>query len=201
MTDDHLDLRYQRSDKTDIWGQVFVFWWTDRQTDISESRVAFATGKSVVKTSYTNLRFSGTLAFGSLILSFIRMLRVLLEWIEDKIKEYGADNPLMKCIMCFCKCCLWCLEKFIRFINRNAYVMTAIYGYNFCTGARKSFVLLTKNAVRAVVLDKVADFVLFIGKLLVVVIVASVTYLLFSNQVRQVKYFLCVVMLNIFVQC
>ena len=68
--------------------------------------------------------------------------------------------------------------------------MTAIYGYNFCTGARKSFVLLTKNAVRAVVLDKVADFVLFIGKLLVVVIVASVTYLLFSNQVRQVKYFI-----------
>ena len=143
----------------------------------------------MVKTSHTNLRFSGTLAFGSLILSFIRMLRVLLEWIEDKIKEYGADNPLMKCIMCCCKCCLWCLEKFIRFINRNAYVMTAIYGYNFCTGARKSFVLLTKNAVRAVVLDKVADFVLFIGKLLVVVIVASVTYLLFSNQVRQVKYF------------
>ena len=111
------------------------------------------------------------------------MLRVLLEWIEDKIKEYGAENTLIKCVMCCCKCCLWCLEKFIRFINRNAYVMTAIYGYNFCTGARKSFVLLTENAVRAVVLDKVADFVLFIGKLLVVVIVASVTYLLFSNQV------------------
>ena len=60
----------------------------------------------------------GTLAFGSLILSFIRMVRVALEWIEDKIKEHGAENPLIKAVMCCCKCCLWCLEKFIRFINR-----------------------------------------------------------------------------------
>ena len=65
------------------------------------------------------LRFHlGTIAFGSLVLSFVRMLRVLLEWVEDKVKEHGADNALMKCVMCCCKCCLWCLEKFIRFINR-----------------------------------------------------------------------------------
>ena len=25
-----------------------------------------------------------------------------------------------------CKCCLWCLEKFMRFINRNAYIVCAI---------------------------------------------------------------------------
>ena len=63
--------------------------------------------------------------------------------------------------------------------------MTAIYGYNFCSGARKSFTLLAKNAVRAVVLDKVADFVLFMGKLLVVIIVTAATFALFSNQVTS----------------
>ena len=63
--------------------------------------------------------------------------------------------------------------------------MTAIYGYNFCTGARKSFTLLANNAVRAVVLDKVADFVLFMGKLLVVIIVTAATFALFSNQVTS----------------
>ena len=66
---------------------------------------------------------------------------------------------------------------------RNAYIMTAIYGYNFCSGARKSFTLLTKNAARAVVLDKVTDFVLFMGKVLVVVIVSAATFALFSNRV------------------
>ena len=63
--------------------------------------------------------------------------------------------------------------------------MTAIYGYNFCTGAKKSFTLLAKNAVRAVVLDKVADFVLFMGKLLVVITVSAATFALFSNHVTS----------------
>jgi len=140
----------------------------------------------VMSSFYRTCRFHlGTLAFGSLILSFVRMIRVLLEWIEEKIKEHGAENPLMKCILCCCKCCFWCLEKFIRFINRNAYIMTAIYGYNFCTGARKSFMLITKNAARAFVLDKVADFVLFIGKVLIVAIVSAITFFLFSNQVTS----------------
>ena len=25
-----------------------------------------------------------------------------------------------------CKCCLWCLEKFVRFLNKNAYIMCAM---------------------------------------------------------------------------
>ena len=125
----------------------------------------------------------GTLAFGSLILSVARMIRVLLEYIEDKIKEKGADNPAIKCILCFCKCCFWCLEKFIRFINRNAYIMTAVYGYNFCRGAKKSFTLLASNAARALVLDKVTDFILFLGKIIVVTIVSAVSFSLFSTNV------------------
>ena len=42
---------------------------------------------------------------------------------------------------------------------------------------------LTKNAARAAVLDKVADLVLFLGKVLIVVIVSAVTFALFSNTV------------------
>ena len=61
--------------------------------------------------------------------------------------------------------------------------MTAIYGYNFCSGARKSFILLTENVARAVVLNRVTSFLLFLGKLCVLVIVSTVTYFLFSSRV------------------
>lgn len=37
----------------------------------------------------------------------------------------GAQNPVARCIMCCFKCCLWCLEKFIKFLNRNAYIMVS----------------------------------------------------------------------------
>ncbi len=76
----------------------------------------------------------GTVAFGSLIIAIIRMIRTIFEYIESKLKKY--NNELTRCLICLCKCCLWCLEKFMRFLNRNAYIMCAIKGTNFCTSAR-----------------------------------------------------------------
>ena len=67
--------------------------------------------------------------------------------------------------MCCLRCCLYCLEKFLRFLNRNAYVITAIYGKSFCPAAREAFMLLLRNVVRVFVLDKTVDFCLFLGKL------------------------------------
>ena len=35
---------------------------------------------------------------------------------------------LFRCL----KCCFWCLEKFLRFLNRNAYIMVSRFCENFC---------------------------------------------------------------------
>ncbi|XP_048204080.1 choline transporter-like protein 4 isoform X2 [Perognathus longimembris pacificus] len=109
---------------------------------------------------------TGSLAFGALILSLVQIARIILEYIDHRLR--GAQNPVARCIMCCFKCCLWCLEKFIKFLNRNAYIMIAIYGKNFCVSAKNAFMLLMRNVVRVVVLDKVTDLLLFFGKLLVV---------------------------------
>ncbi|TDH05305.1 hypothetical protein EPR50_G00141910 [Perca flavescens] len=69
------------------------------------------------------------LAFGALILTLVQIARMILEYIDHKTK--AAQNPCARFILCCLKCCLWCLEKFIKFINRNAYIMIAIYGKNF----------------------------------------------------------------------
>lgn len=29
-------------------------------------------------------------------------------------------------LLCCLKCCFWCLERFIRFMNRNAYIMVKV---------------------------------------------------------------------------
>ena len=111
------------------------------------------------------------------------MVRILLEWVEEKLKQYGvADNPAVKLVTCCCKCCLWCLEKFIRYMNRNAYIMTAIYGYTFCKAGRESFGLLISNAVRAATLDRVTDFILFLGKIVIVTLVTVAAYFSLDNS-------------------
>ncbi|XP_060225042.1 choline transporter-like protein 4 [Meriones unguiculatus] len=125
---------------------------------------------------------TGSLAFGALILTLVQIARIILEYIDHKLR--GAQNPVARCILCCFKCCLWCLEKFIKFLNRNAYIMIAIYGKNFCVSAKNAFMLLMRNIIRVVVLDKVTDLLLFFGKLLVVGGVGVLSFFFFSGRIK-----------------
>ncbi|XP_047443664.1 choline transporter-like protein 5-B isoform X2 [Mugil cephalus] len=124
---------------------------------------------------------TGSLAFGSLILAVVQMVRIVLEYLDHKLK--GCHNAPARFFLCCLKCCFWCLEHFIKFINRNAYIMIAIYGKNFCTSSKDAFFLLMRNVVRVAVLDKVTDFLLFLGKLLISGSVGVLAFFFFSRKI------------------
>ncbi|KAM4624059.1 choline transporter-like protein 5-A [Polymixia lowei] len=128
---------------------------------------------------------TGSLAFGALILSVVQLARIILEYLEQKLR--GANNMVSRFILCCLKCCFWCLERFIRYMNRNAYIMVAIYGKNFCTSARDAFYLLMRNVVRVAVLDRVTDFLLFLGKLLIAGGVGIVAFFFFTRKIPIIQ--------------
>ncbi|XP_053153505.1 choline transporter-like protein 2 isoform X2 [Hemicordylus capensis] len=128
---------------------------------------------------------TGSLAFGSLILAIVQIIRVILEYLDHRLK--AAENKFAKFLLMCLKCCFWCLEKFIKFLNRNAYIMIAIYGTNFCTSARNAFFLLMRNIIRVAVLDKVTDFLLFLGKLLIVGSVGILAFFFFTQKIKVVQ--------------
>uniref|UniRef100_A0A671TA17 Choline transporter-like protein n=1 Tax=Sinocyclocheilus anshuiensis TaxID=1608454 RepID=A0A671TA17_9TELE len=154
------------------------YWAPNKPSDMPAYPLCASLGRS--------LRYhTGSLAFGSLILAIVQIIRVLLEYIDHKLK--GAENKFAKFLLCCLKCCFWCLEKFIKFMNRNAYIMVAIYGKNFCRSARDAFFLLMRNVIRVVVLDKVTDFILFLGKLLIVGLVGIFAFFFFSGHTDAFK--------------
>uniref|UniRef100_A0A8C9N2G0 Choline transporter-like protein n=1 Tax=Serinus canaria TaxID=9135 RepID=A0A8C9N2G0_SERCA len=124
---------------------------------------------------------TGSLAFGALILAVVQLIRVILEYLDHKLK--GTQNSVTRFLLCCLQCCFWCLEKFLKFINRNAYIMIAIYGKNFCTSAKEAFFLLMRNVVRVAVLDKVTDFLLFLGKILVAGGVGVLAFFFFTQRI------------------
>ncbi|KAB7504065.1 Choline transporter-like protein 2 [Armadillidium nasatum] len=177
-----------------IWTMLFVsafceyvlagafasyYWSFNKPADIPATPVI----RSLWRTCRYHL---GTIAFGSLIIAIVRFIRLIFEYIDHKIKKY-ADNFVVKMISCCFRCCLWCLEKFLKFINRNAYIYSAIYGTNFCTSARKAFSLLMRNIIRVVVLDKVTDFLLLIGKLVVTGTMALLSFGFFSGEIIDLR--------------
>eukprot|EP00092_Neocalanus_flemingeri_P022536 GFUD01024438.1.p1 GENE.GFUD01024438.1~~GFUD01024438.1.p1 ORF type:complete len:770 (+),score=149.75 GFUD01024438.1:193-2502(+) len=159
---------------------VFSQWyWTfNKKTDLPDCSLGTAMWNATVF-------HLGTIAFGSLLIAIIRMIRTMLEYVERKCKRF--NNDLTKCLIWCCKCCLWCLEKFMRFINRNAYIMCAVKSTNFCKSAKEAFNLLMRNLVRVVVLDSVVDFLLFLGKLVIVLLTGVASYMTFSGQIPEIK--------------
>ncbi|XP_061694531.1 choline transporter-like protein 5-A isoform X2 [Syngnathoides biaculeatus] len=124
---------------------------------------------------------TGSLAFGALILSAVQILQIILKYLEKKLK--GIDNSLSRFILCCLTCCFWCLEKCIRYMNQNAYIMVAIYGKNLCKSGQQAFFLLMRNTVRVAIVDRLIDFLLFFGKVMISGGVGVLALLFFSGKI------------------
>ncbi|XP_031415079.1 choline transporter-like protein 5-A isoform X1 [Clupea harengus] len=162
-----------------IAGAFASFYWAQRKpADIPSCPVFSSFARA--------LRYhTGSLAFGSLILAVVQFVRIILEYLEQRLK--GVNNMVARFLLCCLKCCFWCLERFLRFMNRNAYIMIAIYGTNFCTSARDAFYLLMRNVVRVAVLDKVTDFLLFLGKFLIAGSMGILAFLFFTHKIPIIQ--------------
>merc|ERR1719447_2178882 len=90
-------------------------------------------------------------------------------------------------VFCACANAVFIVWKFMRFINKNAYIMCAIKSTNFCKSAQSAFDLIMRNLVRVAVLDRVVDFLLFLGKLVIVLITGAVSYLAFAGYFPEIK--------------
>lgn len=138
----------------------------------------------------------GSVAFGSLIIAIIQMIRAVLAYIQKKTK--GTQSTWVKWLMRCLACCMWCFEKFMQFVNKNAYIEISIFGVNFCSGAKKAFGTLLANVLRVAALNIIGSFVLFMIKLLVMSIVGVITIKLFwADSTDNQTFFGIVVLLCI----
>lgn len=63
----------------------------------------------------------GTIAFGSFCIAVVQFIRIIFEYYTKQMKKLES-NPVAKCLICCTRCCLWCLEKCIKFISKNAFI-------------------------------------------------------------------------------
>ena len=85
---------------------------------------------------------------------------------------------------------MWCLEKFLQFLNKNAYIQTAIYGYSFCYACASAFKLILRNIMRVAAVSMVGDFVLVLGKVFISVFTTFIAYLALVNSANDLNGFI-----------
>jgi hypothetical protein len=138
---------------------------------------------TVIGSVWRTIRFSlGSLLFGALIIAIIKMIRFLLHYFEDKVKTLSEKSDLAKFIIKCVDCCLWCCEKCMKFLNRNAYIEMAIYGKSFCRSAMNAFAILLRNALRVAAINSIGDLVLFVCKMIITAIGAIAAFFYFQNK-------------------
>lgn len=178
-----------------IWISEFIFgcqsmmivssvakWYFTRQKSALKSPICLSLKRLIVF-------HMGSVALGSFLITLIRFPRWCLMYFQDKIK--ASRSSVAEFCAKACICCLWCLEKFMLFINYNAYTIIAIEGLSFCSAAQKAFVIIVENSLRIATINSVGDFLLFLSKLAVTAITLIVAVFALDvpiSDLEQLKF-------------
>ncbi|XP_014054946.1 choline transporter-like protein 1 isoform X1 [Salmo salar] len=172
-----------------VAGAVVTYYYTRDKTRLPVTPIL----SSVLRLMRYHL---GTVAKGSFIITLVKIPRLFLMYVHNQLK--GKENACARCMLKTCICCLWCLEKCLNYLNQNAYAATAINSTSFCTSARDAFVILVENALRVAAINAVGDFVLFLGKILIVTSTAFAGVLLLNYQRDYAEWVLPLIIVCLF---
>eukprot|EP01083_Nonionella_stella_P098986 278433_1 len=128
----------------------------------------------------------GTAAFGSFIIAVVQMIRAMVARLQKKARE--LNNKVGEALLCCCQCLLWCFEKFIKFLNKNAYIQTAIFGTPFCRSAREAFSLIVRNAGKVASISYVSTLVLFVGRIFISSLTTGGAYVYMDHYIGGKLY-------------
>jgi len=170
-----------------LWGMAFIVaigdmiiagavgqWYFTRETNGEKDLKS-----PVMRSVHAALRFHlGTAAFGSLVLALVGLVKWIMRYITKKVKAAAGDNALVKVAVCMCMCCVSCFERCVQFLDRHAYIETALFGHSFCAASRSSFQLFARNAGRVASLTTIGSVFLLLGRLLIAAVTGVSTFLI-----------------------
>ena len=127
------------------------------------------------------LHHIGSVAFGSLLIALIATLRVIVLYIQKKLKESGQiDKQPMKCLFACINGCLACLQKIVEYITSKAYIFMMIRGKCFISSAIDVVKLLLRNILRTSMLTVISTVIIVVG----IIGVAAISTLICALIVR-----------------
>ena len=119
---------------------IFVWFWTSQfivavgqlVVSLAVSIWFFSKDRKREVSNYTFIRslclvlvyHLGTAAFGSLIIAVVKTIRAVLTYMQKKLRKSKLRIAVV--ILAALKCLLWCLEKCLKFVNKQAYIQTGM---------------------------------------------------------------------------
>ena len=111
-------------------GTIADWYFSEWDTNTGKKKRGYDTAElsrtPVLESFWRVLRFHvGSLAFGALLITLIRILRAIIKYIEKK--TMAKSNGLLRCIFGCVECCLKCCECVFNRINKEGFIFTTMY--------------------------------------------------------------------------
>lgn len=94
----------------------------------------------------------------------------------------GDKGQPVKCFLDCLRCCAACFERFVAFINKNAYIQIALTGENFITAAKNGFYLAWNNAGQFAVTSGIGSVFCTLCKLFISLSTTFICYMIITKS-------------------
>jgi hypothetical protein len=161
---------------------IFWYWSVPGDDKKPESGVCGAAGLCLKN-------HLGTLALGSFIIAVIQIIRFIIGLMEFRLRKLSESAECVKFLITCAQCCLAYFERVVKFINKNAYIVTCLTGESFLPAARHALHLLMSNALSVGAVTIIGEYVMIFGKLMITAATCAATYgILLSLRSDQSGY-------------
>jgi len=103
----------------------------------------------------------GSIAFGSLIVTILDLLRLILNAAQNNANADG--HPVEACLACCAACFVGILQNLVEYFNRYAYIEIALYGKPYIPAAKDTWRLFKDRGIDALVNDSLVGMTLTWG--------------------------------------
>ncbi|KAF8738077.1 hypothetical protein AX14_012051 [Amanita brunnescens Koide BX004] len=117
----------------------------------------------------------GSIAFGSLVVTLLELLRVALNAAQNNANASG--HPVEACLACCAACFVGCIEGLVEYFNRYAYIEIALYGKPYIEAAKDTWRLFKDRGIDALVNDSLVGMTLTWGAYVIGLISSLFAYL------------------------
>jgi len=103
----------------------------------------------------------GSIAFGSLIVTLLELLRLLLNIAQQSAADDG--QPIQVCLAMCASCFVGFIESLVEYFNKYAYIEIALYGKAYIPAAKDTWRLFKDRGIDALVNDSLVSMTLTWG--------------------------------------
>ena len=166
-----------------IAGAVSGWYFSRNPNNSSEITVHEAKRGFVVDSFLRALRYQlGSIAFGSLLIALLQMIRAVMVYIDQKTKDIQEKNRIVALAMRCVHCLLAIFQKVVEVVTRQAYILVAMKGLSFTEAGGTVFYVIANNLKVLAVVNGLSEVFMLLGKLTVASICAMVAFMIIDNS-------------------